>query len=55
MPAVASYNAGQYGSPLFKVSVDALRGACNACHTAEKVGFIHVGIPSIKQTPLVHN
>lgn len=40
---------------LFKVSVDALRGACNACHTAEKVGFIHVGIPSIKQTPLMHN
>ena len=40
---------------LFKDRVDALRGACNACHTAEKVGFIHVGIPSIKQTPLIHN
>ncbi|KAB2874613.1 MAG: hypothetical protein F9K38_15515 [Pseudorhodoplanes sp.] len=39
----------------FKESVDALRGACNACHTAERVGFIHVGIPSIKQTPLINN
>ena len=40
---------------LFKQRVDALRGACNACHTAEKVPFIHVGIPSIKQTPLVND
>ena len=39
---------------LFKQRIDALRGACNACHTAEKVEFIHVGIPSIKQTPLVN-
>lgn len=40
---------------LFKERVDALRHACNACHTAEKVPFIHVGIPTIKQTPLVNN
>jgi cytochrome c556 len=40
---------------LFKERVDVLRNACNACHTAEKVGFIQVGSPSIKQTPLVHN
>ena len=40
---------------LFKERIDVLRTACNACHTAEKVGFIQVGIPSIKQTPLVHN
>jgi len=40
---------------LFKQRVDVLRNACNACHTAEKVGFIQVGNPSIKQTPLVHN
>lgn len=40
---------------LFKERIDGLRGACNGCHTAEKVGFIHVGIPSIKQTPLVNN
>jgi hypothetical protein len=39
---------------LFKTRIDELRGACNACHTAEKVEFIHVGIPSIKQTPLVN-
>lgn len=40
---------------LFKERITALRGACNACHTAEKVPFIHVGIPSIKQTPLVND
>ncbi len=40
---------------LFKERIDILRNACNACHTAEKVGFIHVGIPSIKQTPLINN
>jgi hypothetical protein len=40
---------------LFKERMDTMRAACNACHTAEKVGFIHVGIPSIKQTPLVSN
>ena len=40
---------------LFKDRVDVLRTACNACHIAEKVGFIQVGTPSIKQTPLVHN
>lgn len=39
---------------LFKESFTQLRGACNACHTAEKVPFIHVALPSIKQTPLVH-
>lgn len=39
---------------LFKERFDALRAACNACHTAEKVEFIHVGVPSIKQTPLVN-
>lgn len=40
---------------LFKQRIDELRGACNACHTAENVPFIHVGIPSIKQTPLLHD
>ena len=40
---------------LFKQRVDALRAACNACHAAEAVPFIRVGIPSIKQTPLVNN
>lgn len=40
---------------LFRERIDYLRNACNACHTAEKVGFIHVGIPSIKQTPIVNN
>ena len=40
---------------LFKQRVDVRRSAFNACHTAEKVGFILVGIPSIKQTQLIHN
>lgn len=39
----------------FKKSFDEMRTTCNACHTAEKVPFIHVGIPSVKQTPLVNN
>jgi hypothetical protein len=39
---------------LFKDRFDALRGACNACHTAEKVEFIQIGVPSIKQTPIVN-
>jgi hypothetical protein len=39
---------------LFKERFDALRNACNACHTAEKVPFIQVGIPTIKQSPLVN-
>lgn len=39
---------------LFKERIDALRHACNACHGAEKVQFIRVGIPTIRQTPLVN-
>lgn len=39
----------------FKKSFDEMRMTCNACHTAEKVPFIHVGIPSVKQTPLVND
>jgi hypothetical protein len=40
---------------LFKERFDALRAACNACHAAEKVAFIRVGIPTIRQTPVVNN
>jgi hypothetical protein len=32
-----------------------MRTTCNACHVAEKVHFITVGIPSIKQTPIINN
>lgn len=39
---------------LFKERFDVMRNACNACHAAEKVPFIRVGIPAIKQAPLVH-
>lgn len=38
---------------LFKQRLDVLRSACNGCHVAEKVGFIRIGIPSIKQAPVV--
>jgi hypothetical protein len=40
---------------LFKERFDALRAACNSCHTAEKVPFIRVGMPTMKRTPLVNN
>jgi hypothetical protein len=40
---------------LFKQRFDALRAACNACHAAEAVPFVRVGIPTIKQTPIVNN
>jgi hypothetical protein len=40
---------------LFKERFEVLRSACNGCHVAEKVPFIRVGIPSIKQTPLNNN
>ena len=40
---------------MFKERVDVLRTACNACHAAEKVPFIQVGLPAIKQAPLVHD
>jgi hypothetical protein len=38
---------------LFKARVDALRHACNACHGAEGVPFIKVGMPAVRHTPLV--
>lgn len=40
---------------LFKQRVDELRHACNACHGAERVPFIKIGLPVIKQTPLVND
>jgi hypothetical protein len=40
---------------LFKERFDTLRHACNACHTAEKVPFIQIGIPTMKQTPTLNN
>jgi hypothetical protein len=40
---------------LFKERFDNLRHACNACHGAENVGFIQVGIPQVKHTPAVNN
>lgn len=39
---------------LFKQRFDTLRSACNACHAAEGVQFVRVGIPAIKQTPIVN-
>jgi hypothetical protein len=45
----------QKSPALFKERFDALRTRCNACHAAEGVPFIQVGIPPMKRTPLVHN
>jgi hypothetical protein len=39
---------------LFKQRFDVLRASCNGCHVAEKVPFITIGIPSIKQTSIVN-
>jgi hypothetical protein len=44
----------QKDAPLFKARFDAMRAACNACHVAEEVPFIRVGVPAHQQTPLVH-
>ncbi len=40
---------------LFKQRFDTLRHACNACHVAEKVPFIQIGIPTSRQVPMVNN
>jgi hypothetical protein len=39
---------------LFEGRFDVMRAACNACHIAEDVPFIRVGVPTLHQTPLVH-
>lgn len=41
-------------STLFKQRVDALRSACNACHVAERVPFIKIGLPAVKQVPVTN-
>ena len=40
---------------LFKQRFDTLRQACNACHIAEKVPFIQIGIPTFRHVPMVNN
>jgi hypothetical protein len=40
---------------LFKQRFDTLRQACNACHIAEKVPFIQIGIPASRPVPMVNN
>ena len=44
----------QKDAALFKERFDAMRAACNACHVAEEVPFIRVGVPAQQLTPLVH-
>lgn len=39
---------------LFKTRFEEMSTQCNACHAAEKVPFISVGIPTRPLTPLVH-
>jgi len=38
---------------LFKARIEALRAACTACHAAEGVPFIKIGIPSARRNPVV--
>jgi hypothetical protein len=40
---------------LFKRRFDTLRQACNACHIAEKVPFIQIGVPTSRHVPMVNN
>jgi hypothetical protein len=42
-------------SALFKQRVDALRNACNACHAAERVPFIKIGLPAVKHVPVTND
>jgi len=44
----------QKDAALFKERFDAMRAACNACHVAEEVPFIRVGVPAQQLTPLLH-
>lgn len=44
----------QRDSLLFEGRFDTMRAACNACHIAEDVPFIRVGVPTHPLTPLVH-
>jgi hypothetical protein len=40
---------------LFKQRFDTMRQACRACHVAEKVPFIQMGIPTFRHAPLENN
>jgi hypothetical protein len=35
-------------SALLRERIGALRSTCNACHQAEKVEFVHVGVPQVR-------
>ena len=39
---------------LFRERFDEMTSQCNACHSAEKVPFMVVGIPTQRLTPLIH-
>lgn len=53
--AIAATAVVHLANNVFKQRFDELRASCNACHAADAMPFIRVGIPSIKQTPLVNN
>jgi hypothetical protein len=38
---------------LFKQRIEALRGACTACHAAEGVPFIKIGVPAARLNPVL--
>lgn len=38
---------------LFKQRMEALRVACNACHAAERVPFVRIGVPTVRLNPIL--
>jgi hypothetical protein len=48
LEAVKKKDAG-----LFKQRIEALRGACTACHAAEGVPFIKIGVPATRLNPVL--
>jgi hypothetical protein len=38
---------------LFKQRIEGLRVACNACHAAERVPFIRIGVPAARHNPIL--
>jgi hypothetical protein len=39
---------------LFKQRVEALRASCTACHAAEGVAFIRIGVPTVRHNPVLN-
>jgi hypothetical protein len=51
LPAVINA-IGQKDTAAFRKSFDVLTATCNSCHVAEKLGFMTVGTPTARLTPM---